>query len=245
MARQSASNPVPVLLTRPLAQSTDFAAKLIARFGERLQPVISPLMAVDHLTPELPKGQFAGVIFTSTNGVEAALPFVGNLPKRAYCVGAKTAQIARKAGFDARSADGDADALVAAILTDPFGGRLLHIRGKDTRGNVAERLTAAGVETVSVVVYRQERQELSPEGASLLLHEGAVIIPLFSPRSAEIFVQSIPSGSNAQLRFAVISAAVAAALPEPAQRMAVVAPQPDADGMLDAVGRLLVASPPP
>jgi uroporphyrinogen-III synthase len=194
-------------------------------------------MAPAILTPTLPGGAFAAVIFTSATGVVAAKGL--DLPKRAFCVGGQTAAQARAAGFDAVSADGDADALVAAILANPPPGRLLHLRGEETRGDVAERLTAAGLETVSLVVYRQEPRALTDEALDVMASQGTVIVPLFSPRTAALFHAAAPSGVRARLRLVAMSAAVAEAAKAIPHEALEVAGRPDADAMVEAVGRLL------
>jgi uroporphyrinogen-III synthase len=243
MARQSAPlAPVPVLLTRPIAEARAFALALIQHFGPRVQPVLAPLMAVEYLAPPLPPDPFAGVIFTSAAAVEAALRIGADLPKDAWCVGRKTADRAAAAGFNALSADGDADALVSAILVAPPQGRLLHLRGQDVRGAVAERLNSAGIETVSVTVYRQEAQPLLPEGAALLAGDGPVILPLFSPRSATLFRSAMPADSRAALVLVAMSDAVADAARQIPRRAMVTAAQPTAEAMLDACGKALAAA---
>lgn len=237
MARQSTGNGVPVLLTRPEDASRSFAAALAARFDGQVRPVIAPLMAPVFLTPALPEGPFQAVIFTSATGVAAVRGVP--LPRRAYCVGAKTAAAAQAAGFDAIAAGGDADALVAAILADPPAGRLLHLRGADVRGDVAERLNSAGSETESVVVYRQEPQALTAEALNLLAADTVVVVPLFSPRSAVLFAKALPQGARARLWLVAMSPAVAeAAMTIPHGKLAI-ARQPDAEAMLETVEGLL------
>jgi uroporphyrinogen-III synthase len=246
MVRQSApSTPVPVLVTRPLAEGSAFAAALTNRFGTRVCPVLSPLMALTVLTPALPPGPFAGVIFTSAAGVEASLWLQPRLPQQAWCVGRKTAERATAAGFHARSADGDADALVAAIMADTPNGRLLHLHGADTRGDVAERLVSAGIETVSLTIYRQDPELLTPEAAALLASAGPVILPLFSPRSASLFRRAMPLNSQASLHIVAMSAAVAEAARAIPYRALILAPGLTADAMLDACGMALGAAAPP
>jgi uroporphyrinogen-III synthase len=230
---------VPVLVTRPIAEARAFAAVLGDRFGARVRPVLSPLMALKVLTPALPPGPFAGVIFTSAAGVEAAQRLRPELPPDAWCVGRKTAERAAAAGFRARSADGDAAALVAAILADAPDGRLLHLHGEDTRGEVAKRLVLAGIETVSLTIYRQESQPLSPEGTAVLASEGPVILPLFSPRSAALFDAAMPPGSRATLHLVAMSAAVAEAARSIRHRSLIIAPDLTADAMLQACGKAL------
>jgi uroporphyrinogen-III synthase len=241
MARQSTSDPVPVLLTRPKAQSLAFARALAARFGAGVRPVIAPLMEVELLAPPLPPGDFAGVVFTSAHAVAAAAR-LGGLPRLAWCVGDKTAQAARAAGFAARSSGGDAGALVAAILADPPGGRLLHLRGEETRGEVAERLVSAGTETVSLVVYRQVAQPMPGAGRAVLAAPGVVVVPLFSPESARRLGAALDDPPGATLRLVAMSATVARAAGQIPQSGLWLAKRPDAGAMLDAVGLALAGS---
>jgi uroporphyrinogen-III synthase len=235
MGKQSApSAPVPVLLTRPAAEGQAFAEVMALRFGDRVSPVVAPLMAVANLVPAVPPGPFAGVIFTSVAGVEAAVSLAPDLPRLAWCVGRTTAERAADAGFQARSADGDATALVAAILADPPAGRLLHLRGEDSRGDVAERLLSAGIETESLVVYRQRAQPLPAEGAAVLAQGGCVILPLFSPRSAVLFRAAMPPETRATLFLVAMSAAVADAAQAIPHRALLTASHPNAKAMLEA-----------
>ena len=243
MARQSApSVPVPVLLTRPLAEARTFATAVTDRFGARVRPVLAPMITLEVLSPSLPQGPFAGVIFTSAAGVEAALRLRPDLPDAAWCVGRKTADRATAAGFRARSADGDASALVAALLADPPTGRLIHLCGEDTTGDVGKRLGSAGIETVSLTVYRQAAQPLAPDGRAVLASEGPVILPLFSPRSAHLVCTAMPPDGHATLWLIAMSAAVAEAAQPIPHHALVIAEQPTAEAMLHACGKALDAA---
>jgi uroporphyrinogen-III synthase len=248
MARQSepspdpsgaSRSPVPVLLTRPVDDAKTFAAALRREFGNRVQPVIAPMMAVEHLFPSLPEGPFAGVIFTSSAGVAAACQIGVPQSGLAWCVGRKTAERAAAAGFHTRSADGDAAALVAAIRADPPTGKLLHLRGADSRGEVAETLNSAGIETVEVVVYHQRPHPMSPEGEALLMADGPVILPLFSPRSAALFRAGLQKDLRATLWLVTMSGAVTDAARDIPHRALAEADRPDAPAMLAAIGRVV------
>lgn len=243
MGRQSfshgaTSDAVPVLVTRPEPEATTTAETLSERFGGRVRPVVAPLMAVEFLTASLPSGALGGVIFTSPAGVAAAERLGVALPGRAWCVGEKTAERARAAGFDASAAAGDAEALVSDLLAKRPEGRLLHLRGEDVRGSVAERLISAGIETVSAVVYRQVPQALTLEAMELLRLDGVVVVPLFSPRSTGLFAKALPEDRRAPLSLVCMSDAVA----EDATGiggMITIADRPDLEAMLKAVGRVL------
>ncbi len=249
MARQSeskATDPaVPVLITRPRTEAEAFATALAARFGTRLRPIVAPLIAPRYLTPEVPVHPWAAVAFTSAHAVEGARRLSLPLPRQAWCVGRKTADVARAAGFQAQSADGTVDDLVSAILKAPQNGRILYLRGVDTRGNLLEKLQSSGVDTEVAIVYAQAPQPLSPQALDLLRRDAAVIVPLFSPRTALLFRTALPADLRANLHIATMSAAVAETLDGLPRRALAVARHPDAPGMLDAVESLLATLAPP
>lgn len=223
------------LLTRPAWQGMRFAAALRRRFPD-VEVVESPLLSPVLMQPDLPGGLFDAVVFTSETGVASAGPYRGRLPRLAFCVGDRTAQAAREAGFDARSAAGDADALVA-LLVHLRLGRLIHLQGQDSRGDVALRLNAAGVETFGVVTYRQEAQPLTAQAQTLLRGSMPVLAPVFSPRTARLLSQAAQD-ARAPIWLAALSEAVAEAARMPTQRC-IVAARPNADAMLAAIDALL------
>jgi len=215
-----------------MAQGLSFAARLRAALGDGPQIVMSPLIAPHFLRPALPQGDFAAVLFTSQAGVEAAqdLP---DLPRRAFCVGDRTAEVARAAGFDAISAAGMADDLIAQVQQAGTTGPLLHLRGRDSRGNVAARLTKAGHPTTELVVYDQIEQALTSEARALLTGSESVIAPLFSPRTAKIFARQYEeAGGTAPLFLPVLSNAIARALPGTLSAHIFIATQPQADALI-------------
>lgn len=235
MAPQSRA--FPVLLTRPSAQGDRFAVDLAAKFP--LQIVKSPLIAPHFLMPELPAMDWTGVIFTSETAVQAAgRLFAAGRPRpaRAWCVGARTAHVARQAGFDAISADGDAAALIALILAQGQGP-LLHLRGQDSRGDVAKTLSDQGITTHAAVVYDMQPQPLTDGAIAVLAGTTPVILPLFSPRTAELFLRQ--PRASAPLWVAAISETVAKVVKPLAPERLVTAQSPNADAMLDAVQELL------
>lgn len=236
----SQSQPIPVLITRPAAQADRFAADLRARFAAAVEPVASPLMEPDLLTPEWPVGDYSCLILTSETGVEGAarLRAMGReLPKRALCVGDRTAAVARAAGFDAKSAQGDAETLIALILAGNDPGPFLHLRGKDARGDIAPRLSAKGRPAVAAVVYDQRAVPLGDDARTLLAGDRAVVVPLFSPRSADLLLAQGPF--SAPLLVATLSPAVAARAEALAPARMVTAARPDAGAMMDAIAALI------
>lgn len=244
MARQSEPQ-IPVLVTRPRAEGAAFAASLTARFGSRVRAVLSPLIAPQQLVPTISAHTHAAVVFTSAQAVVASRPLRASLPRLAWCVGRKTASVAAEAGFLARSADGDLEALARAIIGDPPNGRILYLRGVDTHGNLKEMLEDSGLYVDVAIVYAQVPQPLASEAMALLCRPAAVVVPLFSPRSAGLFRAALPPDAAARLHIAAMSGAVASALADLPRSALCVAQRPDADSMLDAVETLLVGLAPP
>lgn len=227
-----------LLLTRPAAQSQRFARQAEAALGP-WPMVISPLTEIRYLEAALPAE--GAVIFTSENAVRAWLRRAAGAGRKAWCVGARTAEAARAAGFDAQAAGGDADALVADLIAQGVRGPLLHMRGTHSRGAVADRLNSAGIETSEVRIYDQHPSPPTPEARALLAGRAPVLVPLFSPRSAALFAAAA-TGAGAPLHIFAFSPAVAAALSGVEMASLDVAAQPEAEAMIAAMAQRFAAS---
>jgi uroporphyrinogen-III synthase len=222
-----------VLLTRPQGQSARFAESLHAR-APGMRIVTSALLEPVLLNPVLGGGPWAAVILTSQTGAEVAGRIKAVLPDLAFCVGLKTGEAAREAGFTPIVSDGDAEALLALILSHPKAP-LLHLRGREARGDLARRLSASGLPAEEVVVYAQDPRPLTPEAVALLQGPAPVIVPLFSPRSAEILAAECHRvAATAPLILIAMSGAVARAADFPGHPMQIVA-HPDGTNMVEAV----------
>lgn len=231
------------LLTRPAAASARFAEALRESFGPDARIVISPLMQPEFLHPVLPVGPFDALILTSEIGAEAARRLSADgvaLPGQAVCVGDRTAQAAEAAGFQAVTAKGDAAALVRLIATQTPGARYLHLRGQDTTGQIAQQLDSIGISTAEAVVYCQQPQPLTRQAAALLSGPDPVVVPLFSPRSADLLAAFGPF--RAPLWIAALSPAVAERSQAMHPARLAVATLPDARALLRATESLCAAA---
>jgi uroporphyrinogen-III synthase len=85
-------------------------------------------------------------------------------------------------------------------------------------------------------IYDQESVPPGPELAAALAHEGPILAPLFSPRSAKLFARAV---GDAPVTPVAMSPAVRAALPEGLAARAVTAERPDAPAMLRALAALI------
>jgi uroporphyrinogen-III synthase len=217
-----------LLLTRPERQSRSVLDALAVR-GLRPSSVVSPVIEISIRDVALPPG--AELILTSQNAVSA-------LPEgrwTAWCVGDTTADAAREAGLEAISAGGDVTALESRLL-EARPRRLIHVRGFHAAGGLVSRLRDAGVQADEVIAYDQLPRALSPEAARLLAGDGAVVLPLYSPRSAAL-VSAHEGPWHASLEAVAISAATAGAFDRRARLR--IATEPTGDAMLDAIAAAL------
>ena len=228
---------IPLLMTRPRGAAERFVAQLPDSVQDRIAPVWSPLIRITACADEPGLGDARGVIFSSANGVDIVSGLTARRDLPACCVGEATAQAARVSGWRVVRVAPTADDLVRALLRDPPDGPLVHLRGMHARGQIAERLADAGHPAWSREIYDQQLQPLTKAAQTVLAGTAPVIAPLFSPRTARQFVDSVAPG--APLYLAALSPAVAEPLSGLDFRALEVAVRPDAAAMTDAVEALV------
>ena len=179
-----------ILLTRPQSGSERFCAILRKHIPEA-EILISPLIDIEYICPPPHLSYYGGVVFTSVHGVGLFKNY--DVPKNMPCfaVGPRTAQAASDAGFLVRTSDGDAAALVKMILSYPNLGKLIHISGEHSRGEVAKYLSQNGRQCEGMVVYTQTAKLLSSHVIEAVQGGGPLILPLFSPRTAILLLEQI------------------------------------------------------
>ena len=171
-----------LLLTRPKDRAAEFADAVQARLARPVPVLVSPLVEIVPLgvTPDIARD--AVLLFTSAAGPASLGPHYDAAGRWAYCVGDRTADAARAAGFRARSADGDAAALARLVREAAPVAPLVHVRGAHAKGDLAGRLSAAGFQVSECVTYRQQECPPAPELVRLLSGACDVVAPVFSPR---------------------------------------------------------------
>lgn len=132
---------------------------------------------------------------------------------------------------------GDVDALEQVILSAAPDGPLLHLRGEEAYGDIAARLKAAGLDCSERVVYRKAPCALNAPARQMLNGESGVILPLFSPRSAELVTNAGPF--RAPLHVAAMSKSVAQAAQSLRPVRMEIAEHPEAQAMIVAIRRLV------
>ncbi|MGC9417513.1 MAG: uroporphyrinogen-III synthase [Rhodovulum sp.] len=230
-----------LLLTRPRLQSDRFARALSDRVGQAVAVLTAPVMEIELFDAPIPLEGVGGLVFTSENGVAAYAGVSDNRTLPAYCVGDRTARAARAAGLRARSARGTAVELIQDIAADPPGGRLLHLRGEHARGDVCGGLAAQGIDAADRVVYAQRALPFAPDVLQRVAAAPLTLLPLFSPRSAQLVAEQLGTFPN-RLYLVTMSAAVTEAWTGPDPDILREATRPDAASMLDALAELIDAA---
>lgn len=232
------SRPI-VLLTRPLAQSQRFATEMADRFGA-MGCVISPLMVLHFLAAD-PAPTSDAVIFTSETGVAGATAAQlwpkGAAPRLAYCVGQRTMQAALAEGYQAMGAGGDWQDLVGLITDQQPKGPLTWACAAESPPHLQQALELAGYTLHRRDVYGQKAQPLSSQAHDVLSGMQPVLLPLFSPRSAQLFCTAA-TAPFAPLWIAALSPPVLSAFTLPLARHAV-ADRPNSAALLTAIQELL------
>lgn len=230
-------NPIATLLmTRPERSARQFVQAL-GPLPDGFEVIYSPLIDIKTTGPLPDLDGIGGVVFSSKNGVAAWRDLGGPVVDICYTVGDATAEAARQIGFTPISASGAADDLVAHIIDDAPTVRLLHIHGTHTRGEITERLTAAGIPTESATIYDQPLLPLSDQAKTALAGNRPVILPLFSPRTAAQFVAE--ANAKAPILVGALSNSVAKPLETKNYMSLVIADQPNSPSMICSVARLI------
>lgn len=169
--------PGAVVITRPLAQSTVLAARVVA-LGR--QAVVFPLLEIHPLHDSGPLQaaladltHYALVAFVSPNAIDAAFAHLSRwAPGVALAVmgeGSRAA-LARHGLTDANatifsprgSGRTDSEALLETLDVDALRtGKVLIVRGESGRELLADRLRGQGVAVTQVAAYRRTRPELT------------------------------------------------------------------------------------
>ena len=183
-----------LLLTRPRQDSLALARELERR---GIDSLIEPMMTVRiDGDARLDLSGAQAILLTSANGARALAATSPDDEARrlpVLTVGCATAHAARDAGFrSVTAADGDVVALaaLAEARLRPDAGRLVHVAGRDTIGDLAVRLRAAGFDAERVPLYEAvASRAMSAPARRALEAQTLVGVALFSPRTARLFAK--------------------------------------------------------
>lgn len=224
-----------ILVTRSEPGAQETARRLVVRGYD---PVIEPALALHRLQAAIPP--FDALAFTSANGVRI---FSSLSPRRdvpVLCVGARTAEAAREAGYaDVRSANGNVATLTdMALQRLSADSRLLHAGNEDARGDLAGALKRAGRKADFVAIYRAEPAGAPGPGlaAHLAGRETLDAALIHSPAAGAVLGGFLTMATGAPpLPLAAISEA---ALPPSRGARVEVAEAPNEAALLDALDLL-------
>ena len=183
---------VRMLVTRPEPDASETAARLNAL---DIETVIDPLLIARTLPTSLPPAEgFAGLAVTSANALRALddrgdLSGYRGLPL--YAVGDRTAEFARRHGFEqVMSAQGNAADLVALLAKAGIRGPILYPAARHQGSDLGKALAPHGVMVITAAVYEMAPAAALGETARAGLTSGAITAALFySRRTAETFAR--------------------------------------------------------
>lgn len=180
-----ATPPARILVTRHTPEAEETARRL-RDLG--FEPVMSPVRHLVPLNPPPIAGIFDGLIVTSRNALHAGVQLPEQLlAKPVFCVGDRTAEAARNAGFrNIVVGEGDAPALVDAIAARmPAGARLLYFAGEPHREAIEADLAGLGYRLETCITYRMARADgLTGEAVDAFRSGTLTAILHFSAESA-------------------------------------------------------------
>ena len=223
-----------LLLTRPQKDAQAFAQEILSH-QPAAQILISPVLTITPIGTLPDLSAYAAVVFTSRHAVACFAH--ARIPKKMTCfaVGEATAEAAKKLGFSVINSAGAAQDLILLVQKTGAAGPLIHPHGQHARGQIATTLTKKGIPCAECVIYDQIETPLSVQARALLTQPQALLVPVFSPRSARLLQRygPLPNGSE----IIAISQTVAACFSTQPHIKTTVACHPNRGAMLKAVLR--------
>ena len=178
------------LVTRPKEDSVALQQELHKR---GIEVMLDPMLVIRHReNAEIDLEGVQGLLFTSSNGIRAFAGLCGERGITAWCVGDETARSARTEGFtDVHSAAGNVDKLADHVIahSKPDNGRMIHVAGSVSAGDLAGALRNAGYSVDRIQLYEAvAATTLSQDTKNAFLRGLLGAVLFFSPRTAATFV---------------------------------------------------------
>lgn len=226
------SRPMTLLMTRPSQVAEAFVNGLQDDLPD-LPVVYSPVMKIVPTGIPNPMGA-QGLVFTSQNAVRLFADGCLRRDLPAYCVGERTTLVARSYGFVATQVGHNAETLISDLPGRNPPTPLLHVRGTPSIGDVAQRLSDAGLMCREQEIYRQQPVPLTELALQALDSNHLILLPIFSPRSAKLVSEQVQE-ALAPLVIAWMSPAVRDAWDGPVPLAQKVAAKPEAVALRQAL----------
>ena len=177
---------IPILLTRPIAQSRSFAQSLMAQGIPKDWIHVAPVIEIEPLKPHFDDQDNRPILVTSANAMffENAQSFLSG--KDIICVGEKTAEAASSLGGtpiwigqNVKSA--------RAYLETREAGPMLYLRGQ----HITYDFSAENADIESCITYKQSAQKMPDAIKRNMLGGTAHLLPLFSLRTAQLVSEEL------------------------------------------------------
>ncbi|MEM5477958.1 uroporphyrinogen-III synthase [Pacificibacter sp. AS14] len=162
--------------------------KAVLSINPSAQSVLAPALAIVPVAHAPQTEVFDAIILTSKHAAYSAATMAPMTP--VLCVGDATAQVARATGLKAVSAAGNAKDLIKLVQASGVS-RVLYLRGAHVQADMEFELNMAGIDSKSLVVYRQEPCQFSLEVQQSLLTATDLLVPVYSARSARIVSENL------------------------------------------------------
>lgn len=232
-----------LLVTRPREDGLATAAAL---HKLRVKAVLEPLYRLEQANdiPDL-GGPYQGLIFTSRNGAKAFARLFGIPDLPCFCVGDRTADIARELGFrPVYSANGNSADLVALIAQHcpASEGPLFRAAGDYEDDPLTNALIAQSYQIDARILYQAVPVTRLQRSTVLTISKGFLDgVTFFSPAAAHHFKKLITveglDDTCATMQAFCISQATADQLNELNWKRVHVAPHPSQESLLDLVAQ--------
>jgi uroporphyrinogen-III synthase len=244
---------VAILVTRPQPDNETTAAALRTKGFEVL---LAPMLRFEPVAfQDDADARYGAVIVSSANAIRAIEAHLTGhlLALPLFAVGERTAEAARRAGFQTITvAGGNAEALrdliVASVRAKTLkkASTLLYFAGADLAGDLAGELGGRGFSVMTHTTYRMIPVLRLPQDACDAFAASRIEAVLhYSRRSARAFLDAVRAAGVEISALAIpqccISDAVASIVREVGATQVLVARSPDENGLFEALDRALAA----
>lgn len=178
-----------IVVTRPLPDGADFAARLQAAGFKTL---LEPMMEIAALAHEMPDGAYDAIIATSANALRHWKFNNINKLVRLWCTGNHTAHTAQELGFKNiyNISGGAQDVFTHITKTQDKSMRFLYVRGQEVSVPLAETLSRYGHSVTEIKTYAAHpAKSLSKEIKDHLKNHTVGGVCFFSARTVGIFLK--------------------------------------------------------
>lgn len=222
-----------VLVVRPSEQAARTAQR-IAALGH--QSLLAPVLEIVPTGARIPGLTVDLVLATSARAFADVFLSGALLALPLHCVGEKTAQAARAAGFLVAESAENSEALAVALLKPGQSKSALYLAGRERRPELETMLRQGGWKVQIVETYAAQPVAALPDEVKTALAAGEIDAVLhYSPRSAALFTALAGTAAARAAHFclsAEVAKALRQALPKTPLPKIAIASHPDEESLL-------------